>query len=166
MKTPLKIEFQNHSEAVLKKTLLAVSPEEGCALLVGKEKQLKLNRKEISYQISLIWPCCNIWKPGKTWFQESNPKNKKSKEIPSKKNRFTIDHNEQLIAQKWARERKLSILGSAHSHLSNFSIPSAIDLEWNFSTSLMMIVNKDGLLRAWWIKNSSVQETIEVPYTA
>ena len=44
MKMPSNIEFKGDSKTVLLKSLLAVAPEEGCALLLGKIKKHKLSK--------------------------------------------------------------------------------------------------------------------------
>tara|TARA_B100001250_G_C19614260_1_gene706415 strand:- start:233 stop:748 length:516 start_codon:yes stop_codon:yes gene_type:complete len=163
MKIPNNVEFENHCEEILRATLLSVLPEEGCALLLGNQKKKKEKPEEIFYQISLIWPCCNIWKPGIENFPESNNLSNREKCIPSRNNRFAIDPKEQLLAQKWARRKSLVVLGNAHSHPSNLSIPSKSDIAWHFSTSLMLIVSKNGDLRAWWIKNTQKKEPVEIP---
>ena len=163
MKSPIVIEFVGDCLTVLRSTLLAVAPYEGCALLVGKEKQSACLQPENAMQIHMIWPCCNIWKSDIFGLQES-PKKQNSvlKEDLSKKNRFAIDPREQLIAQRWARERDLQIIGSAHSHPQGESIPSAIDLDWNFSPGIMVIIGQFGGIRAWWMSGDKTFDPKEV----
>ena len=71
----------------------------------------------------------------------------------SKTNRFELDPKDQIRSQKWARENDLEVLCCAHSHPSGENKPSEIDLFLQQSPSLMVISNKDGDLKAWWIKN-------------
>ncbi len=160
MQVPLNIQFKNNSKAELRETLLAVLPEEGCALLIGEKAKCKRN---IIYQISLIWPCKNIWEPNMNDFPELEKVPYPKKFAPSRKNHFFIDPNDQLAAQKWARKNNLLILGNAHSHTSNLSIPSSEDIAWTFSTSLMVIVTSDGVIRAWWVSNAPTKKIVEVP---
>ena len=151
MKSPLVIEFVGDCLTVLKSTLLAVAPHEGCALLIGKQKADYL-KTDKAMKIHMIWPCCNIWSSNILGLQESHKKqNSVLKEDLSKKNRFAIDPREQLIAQRWARERDLQIIGSAHSHPQGEPIPSVIDLNWNFSPGIIVIIGQYGAIRAWWM---------------
>ncbi len=163
MKIPIDIQFKSNCEEILRKTLLSVYPEEGCALLIGKQKESNLLKNRFLYQISLIWPCCNIWEQEKYIFNESKNLTNQERNNLSRRNRFAIDPREQLLAQKWARSRGLVILGTAHSHPSNLSIPSKADISWNFSPSLMVILNSKGELRAWWVNNAASKKAIEVP---
>lgn len=122
---------------------MAASPREGCALLLGRQMGSTL-------LLERIWPCCNSWQPA-----EERPW------------RFLIDPREQLLAQRWARERDALVLGAAHSHPSSAAIPSARDLSLCCGPTLMLI--RSGLdaadgrrqpqpdrdliqpLRAWWL---------------
>ncbi len=161
MTNPSNIEFRGNCKAVLVKSLLAVAPEEGCALLIGKQKNQQIHIAEKwTYQICLIWPCRNIWEPGLRTPKEF-PEQIKIQE--SRRNRFAIDPKDQIRAQKWARSRNLFVLGSAHSHPDNLSIPSKTDIAWTFSPSLMLIVSGKGEVRAWWINNSKFKQGIEIP---
>tara|TARA_B100000131_G_scaffold311105_1_gene343538 strand:- start:183 stop:716 length:534 start_codon:yes stop_codon:yes gene_type:complete len=165
MKMPSNIEFKGESKTVLLKSLLAVAPEEGCALLLGKIKKHELSKpKKIVYEISLIWPCHNIWELGIKYLDDANKSLNKAKIHESKENRFLIDPREQLIAQKWARARNLLILGHAHSHPNGVAIPSTTDLASTTSSTLMLIANNNEDLRAWWIKNSESKLGIEIPW--
>lgn len=110
--------------------LRAAEPEEGCALLLGRQRQTTL-------ELERIWPCCNRWLPA----EERNQ-------------RFQLDPREQLLAQRWARQHDLQVLGAAHSHPSSGAEPSATDLALACGPSLMLI--RSGLggpraLRAWWL---------------
>ena len=70
----------------------------------------------------------------------------------SKHNRFAIDPLEQLNAQRWARQRNWQVLGSAHSHPEGNGFPSLIDRQYAVNPGLMVIVEKDGSINAWWMK--------------
>lgn len=124
--------------------LLAAAPQEGCALLLGR-------RLGTSLVLQRIWPCCNSWQP-----QEE------------RQHRFLLDPREQLLAQRWARERQLQVLGAAHSHPSSDAVPSASDLALSCGPALMLI--RSGLpvaapLRAWWLPDSAgwSGDSVEAP---
>ncbi|ABX09619.1 M67 family metallopeptidase [Prochlorococcus marinus] len=163
MNLPTVIKFHGHSKEVLIKSLLIKFPQEGCALLLGKKKKETNLSKNFFYEISLIWPCCNIWEPEMKSFSEECLKEDLTQKPPSKTNRFAIDPKEQISAQKWARKKNLSLLGSAHSHSYSCANPSRLDLSWNFSPGLMIIVDGSGVIRAWWIGASKTIEPTEIP---
>lgn len=123
---------------MLEAVLLAAAPEEGCALLLGRRDP---------WHIDQIWPCLNVWEPP-----------------PERRRRFALDPREQLQAQKWARARGLTVLGSAHSHPLSAPAPSALDRSLAFAPTLMLILGQaDGLagpavsegkvwsLACWWL---------------
>ncbi|NDF63174.1 MAG: M67 family peptidase [Synechococcaceae bacterium WBB_3_034] len=116
---------------VLERTLVAASPAEGCALLIG-------SRRGEAVWLRWIWPCCNRWEPA-----AERPRH------------FQLDPREQLLAQRWGRERGLQVLGAAHSHPSSPAVPSRSDRERCLGPTLMLI--RSGLtaeaepLRAWWL---------------
>ena len=124
---------------VLSRILAVAQPEEGCALLLGQ-------RQSDGWQLRRIWPCCNVWpQPG------------------ARNHRFAIDPREQLLAQKWARERGLELLGSAHSHPVTTPVPSTTDCMLCVWPALMVIMGAAGSgdgsqgqgqgqeLVGWWI---------------
>ena len=149
---------------------MAAMPHEGCALLIGNKKQKYYEKSlnEVNWVIDVIWPCCNIWQEqdifGKN--QYSLPENKCDGEETSKNNRFLIDPEEQLFAQKWARSRNSEILGSAHSYPNSEAIPSLIDLNLSFSYKLMLIIDQYGTIRAWWITNMKQAQEIQISLPA
>ncbi len=116
---------------VLEAVLVAAAPDEGCALLLGGRDPWCVRR---------IWPCLNVWEPP-----------------VERRRRFTLDPREQLLAQKWARSRGLSVLGSAHSHPLSEPVPSALDRSLAFAPTLMLIVGKGPVagesrsLACWWL---------------
>ncbi len=164
MKRPFKIELKANCAEILLKTLLVSAPNEGCALLIGKNKVNQLNDENYSCEISLIWPCCNVWELGMEVFSEDGHKNNySSNKIASKQNRFAIDPREQLLAQKWVRKKGLSILGVAHSHPNCSVKPSRFDIAWQFSPGLMMIVSGSGSINAWWVSKPKLRSHAEIP---
>ena len=158
MKRPNNIEFSGDSLRVLTHSLQAVKPEEGCALLLGKQKQLLSLHKENSLRIELIWPCCNVWNL-KTLIFPTPPglPNNHHKQKGSQEDRFAIDPREQILAQQWAREKNMEVLGSAHSHPNGEAFPSFFDQYWTFTSGLSIIIGQSGCIRAWWLsKNQTV----------
>ncbi len=165
MKSPSLIEFSRKCLIVLKSNLLAVAPQEGCALLVGDQQQAQDLQGEHFLRIQMIWPCCNIWQPGifNIAVSEKEPK-ETFRSSSSRENRFAIDPREQLHAQRWARSKNWNVLGSAHSHPSGESEPSSIDLSWVFNPGLMVIVDKDAAIQAWWMVNREICNPLKVAY--
>ena len=155
MKIPKHIEFHNETNCVLSRFLKAVEPEEGCAILIGQKKSLAKDGKKNFWEIKHIWHCRNIWGQQESRLIDQNintfiaPKDRQL----SKHNRFEIDAKDHIAAQKWARENDLEVLCFAHSHPVGKNRPSEIDLTLHQSPGLMVIANKDGKLKAWWIKN-------------
>ncbi len=157
---PINIELSEKTRNVLFKTLLASNPEEGCAILIGREKSSAATN-QIQLEIIHIWPCCNTWEPN--FFSNYEIKDTSDGEKISnlsKRNRFAIDPKEQILAQKWARSKKLKILGIAHSHPSSDGIPSKHDLI--FHKNLMVIIDQSAKIYAWWIKYNQAFKEVEV----
>ncbi len=115
--TPEELGLGRQALTVLEAVLLAVAPEEGCALLLGRRDP---------WRVEQVWPCLNVWEPS-----------------PERRRRFALDPREQLQAQKWARARGLTVLGSAHSHPLSMPVPSALDLSLAFAPTLMLILGQD-----------------------
>jgi [CysO sulfur-carrier protein]-S-L-cysteine hydrolase len=114
---------------VLGRLLAAADPEEGCALLLGEAGSSL-------WQIRWLWPCCNVW-----------PRPEERSE------RFAIDPREQLVAQRWARQRGWQVLGVAHSHPTSAAVPSGTDCRLCLPPALMVIQGQEGDLRAWWLED-------------
>ena len=155
MKIPKYIEFHNGSNTLLSRYLKEAEPAEGCAILIGQKKISGENNKNNFWEIKHIWNCRNIWGKQESQLFDENTftfPNQKNIQL-SNKNRFEIDHKDQIAAQKWARENDLEILSCAHSHPIGENRPSKMDLFWHQSPGLMIISNKNGNLKAWWIKN-------------
>jgi len=155
MKIPEYIEFHNETNSVLSRFLKAAEPEEGCCMLIGKTNNSAKDQKRNIWEITHIWNCRNIWGEQESKLINQNLSvlsNQKNMHL-SKRNRFEIDAKDQIASQKWARENDLEILCCAHSHPSGENKPSEVDLSLHQSPGLMVISNKDGDLKAWWIKN-------------
>ena len=80
----------------------------------------------------------------------------------SKRNRFEIDAKDQIASQKWARENNLEVLCCAHSHPTSENKPSELDLFFHQSPGLMVISNKDGDLKAWWVKDKLNFQNVKI----
>ena len=151
---PERLQFGGHCLIVLERTLLAAEPEEGCALLLGQHNGSTL-------QVQWIWPCRNVWQPAQ-----------------ERQQRFSLDPREQLLAQRWSRNRAARVLGAAHSHPTSAAVPSRTDRELCVGPTLMVI--RSGIapaaaaLRAWWMPDDDNGEhlpeptelTIEQPHLA
>jgi [CysO sulfur-carrier protein]-S-L-cysteine hydrolase len=139
--TPARLLADRHCLIVLERVLRAAEPLEGCALLLGQQQGSTLT-------LQRIWPCCNSWQPAAERTQ-----------------RFRLDPREQLLAQRWARQHGLQVLGSAHSHPSSPAVPSATDRCLCLGPTLMLI--RSGLpqpepLRAWWLQEAPEGELAAV----
>ena len=155
MKIPKYIEFHNETNSILSSFLKAAEPEEGCCILIGKTNCSAKDHKRNIWEVTHIWNCRNIWGEQESKLIDQNIRefsNQKNMHL-SKKNRFEIDAKDQIAAQKWARENNFEVLCFAHSHPSSDNRPSEMDLFLHQSPGLMVISNKNGNLKAWWIKN-------------
>ena len=164
MKIPKYIEFHNETNYVLSRFLKAAEPEEGCCLLIGKTNRSAKDQKRNIWEVTHIWNCRNIWGE-----QESKLINQKIRAFPnpnnkqlSKKNRFEIDSKNLIASHKWARENDLEVLCCAHSHPSGENKPSEIDLLLHQYPGLIVISDKYGDLKAWWIKNKLNFQNVKI----
>ena len=154
MKIPKYIEFHNETNYVLSRFLKAAEPAEGCAILIGQKKTSTTDKKKF-WKVTHIWNCRNVWGQAESQLIDQKIKvfsNQKKIQL-SKNTRFEIDAKDQIASQKWSRENGLEVLCCAHSHPSSENKPSEIDLLLHQSPGLMVISNKYGDLKAWWIKN-------------
>lgn len=141
---------------ILRSSLAAVAPEEGCALLIGESSS--------QWSIRQVWPCCNVWKPGLSAFPEPERSGAADPlERPSRCTRFALDPREQIAAQRWARARGWQVLGSAHSHPGGQPVPSAIDRRWAAAAGVMLIDAGRGGLAAWWLQGPAPDAVHALP---
>lgn len=113
----------------LQRILSAAAPDEGCALLLGtRDKTSGL------WRLHWLWPCLNVWP--------------RPAERPR---RFAIDPREQLLAQRWGRERGLQVLAHAHSHPQSSPDPSVTDRCLCVTPALLLIQGPGGEQRLWWL---------------
>lgn len=124
---------------VLERVLTTALPAEGCALLLG--------RTGPSWHVQLVWPALNCWP-----------------DAAERCRRFGLDPREQLLAQRWGRQRGLQVLGCAHSHPCSEAIPSPTDLALNLAPALLLIRGQKGEWRSWWI-NDEPAGLQEVPFS-
>ena len=137
--TPDQIRFGRGALTQLRRLMIAAYPIEGCALLLGVAV---LNPGEAGcslWHLQRVWPCCNVWMPPQERLR-----------------RFAIDPREQLLAQRWGRQRQLLLLGTAHSHPRGQPEPSSTDLALAFAPALQVILAPgDGWLpRPWWLEGT------------
>tara|TARA_Y100001968_G_C18886512_1_gene494162 strand:+ start:40 stop:552 length:513 start_codon:yes stop_codon:yes gene_type:complete len=168
MKIPKYIEFHDQTYYVLSRFLKAAKPEEGCAILIGQKRNSKTNYKKNFWDIYHIWNCRNIWGEPESKLINQNIiafSNQKNIRL-SKNNRYEIDAKDQIASQKWARENGLEVLCFAHSHPSGENKPSKIDLLLHRSPGLMVISNKDGSLKAWWINDKLNFHSVKIEYSS
>jgi proteasome lid subunit RPN8/RPN11 len=97
-----RIEFSTATMEGIRAHLLSTFPEEGCGFLLGTESE---TRTVTHYLIA-----DNV--------QESN-----------RERRFSIRPEDYLLAEQFAAENELSLLGIYHSHPNHPAIPSGTDLE-------------------------------------
>ncbi|WP_370566694.1 M67 family metallopeptidase [Cyanobium sp. LEGE 06143] len=115
--------------------LRSAAPEEGCCLLLGTRRGRGLDQL---WQLQRLWPCLNVWSPP-----------------GERQRRFAIDPREQLVAQRWARQRGLQVLGAAHSHPETAAEPSPTDLALTCAPALMVILGRQGEALAWWLEEGN-----------
>lgn len=139
---PGSILIRKQAQAALRRVLEAALPAEGCALLLGERLPTVIAApQELApcWRLRWIWPCLNGWDP------------------PSERcSRFRIDPREQVLAQRWARDRGLLVLGSAHSHPCSAAQPSARDHALAFTPCLQLILSPtdDWIPHCWWLEGS------------
>ena len=152
--TPWQLAFGGDVLIILRRTLAATAPDEGCALLLGMPSRN-------GWLIQQVWPCCNVWRPDLAALPERSVSTQTTRPLPSRRTRFALDPREQLHAQRWARSRGLAVVGTAHSHPDGTAVPSATDCRWSYEPGLMVIMAADQTLRAWWMEPtpSMVQHT-------
>lgn len=139
---PEQLVINRRALTVLQAIVRAAHPQEGCALLIGP---MPRGHADHRWRVSTVWPCLNVWEPE-----------------PERHRRFALDPREQLLAQKWARSRGLSVIGSAHSHPASAAVPSALDLELGMPPTVLLIAS--GLhqeLRGWWLTEAAAGTAAE-----
>jgi [CysO sulfur-carrier protein]-S-L-cysteine hydrolase len=113
---PRLLGLDGHWLMVLDRDLDRVLPQEGCALLLG---EILGPRR---WGLRWIWPCLNSWTPP-----------------ADRHRRFQVAPAELVAAQRWARDHRWQLLGSAHSHPTSGGEPSVFDLSMAWDGSLLLI---------------------------
>lgn len=131
---PVRLTVDRHALTVLGQVFDAALPAEGCALLLGTTGPC--------WHLRQVWPCLNVW-PRPT----------------ERTRRFSLDPREQLLAQRWARQRGLVVLGAGHSHPCSAAVPSAIDRALTVAPALLWIAGRGGegsgwCCQSWWLPAS------------
>lgn len=122
--TPVQLTVDRHALTVLGRAFDAALPAEGCALVLGTTGP--------RWHLRQVWPCLNVWP--------------RPAERPQ---RFRVDPREQLLAQRWARQRGLVVLGAAHSHPRSAPVPSAVDCALTLAPALLLIAGQGGQASGW-----------------
>lgn len=128
-----------------------VYPKECCGLLLGK----KTGNDRYCHH---IWPAENSWSPEIA--QEFNLETLTEAHQHYQTDRYWIDPQDLLTAQKWGREQGQIIIGIYHSHPHHPAIPSENDRRWAWSDYVYFIVSLQGeqlLDYRCWILNENHQ---------
>ena len=154
-KPPVRLTVDRGALIALERVFDAASPAEGCALLLGSTG--------CSWYLQRIWPTLNSWP-----------------EPTQRACRFSLDPREQLLAQRWARDHDLRVLGSAHSHPGSAPVPSTLDQELTVAPALMLIAGRDQVSAStlagqgwnwgcWWLPEQREGEPtlapLQLPWT-
>ena len=136
--SPPLLVLHGHWLMVLERDLRSAWPNAGCALLLGEPGR-----------VQWVGPCLNAWRP-------TDPK----ASTLSRRNRFSIESAELVVAQRWCRDRQWQLLGAAHSHPTGPVMPSAEDLSWGWPGAVMLIRGYAPLAwGAWYL--SGQQESLQ-----
>jgi proteasome lid subunit RPN8/RPN11 len=151
------LQLSSQQLSLLTAHAIATYPEECCGLLLGLDRPHK--------QVLKIWETVNAWNPEVG--AELNVI------IPklgtSKADRFWIDPQELMNAQRHARDHQMNIIGIYHSHPDHPAVPSESDrlLAWSAYSYLILSVQAGGVAdyRSWTLdENQQFQEEeITVP---
>ena len=136
---PSMIRMNRRCLTVLQRTLLAVWPQEGCALLLGSALS------DGNLRVMTVWPACNRWGAADLDFPWTSALSN------ARERNFALDPREQLSAQRWSRSKGQRLLGVAHSHPSRDARPSAADRQRGVAHQLMLIIAAGGEMQAWWL---------------
>jgi proteasome lid subunit RPN8/RPN11 len=141
--TPVRLTVDRHALTVLGRVFDAAQPAEGCALLLGTTGP--------SWHLRSVWPCLNVWP-----------------QPAERSRRFSLDPREQLLAQRWARQRGLAVLGAGHSHPCSAPVPSAVDRELTVAPALLLIAGRAPesprwCWECWWLPESEPDDPAATP---
>ena len=102
------------------------------------------------------YECCGLligkFEPGEKLVVETYPISN-AREEAAKRNRFLIRPEELMRGEKYAREKRLDVVGFYHSHPDERAVPSQYDLEHAWPTySYIVVAVEQGRaadLRSW-----------------
>ncbi|HBB33781.1 MAG TPA: hypothetical protein DDZ80_01165 [Cyanobacteria bacterium UBA8803] len=147
----------SHHLQIIQTQAESTYPEECCGLLLG---QLNGDVKTLVE----VWPTENAWNDeAAEAFQAIEGS---VQHLSGKRNRFTIDPQVMLKAQKDARDRHLDIIGIYHSHPDYPAVPSEFDraIAWQ-QYSYIIVSVQQGLacdLRSWSLHDDGQFQPEEV----
>jgi proteasome lid subunit RPN8/RPN11 len=118
-------------------------PEECCGLLLGQvESQASANHSE-NHKLVEVWETENAWS-AETEAEMRVIAPETATHPLSKTRRYWIDPREMLEAQRYARSKKLDIIGIYHSHTDHAAVPSECDrlCAWSHYSYLIVSVQQ------------------------
>ena len=133
-------------------------PDECCGLLLGR-----YDASQAVAQVTEVLPVENTWTDAVNPFAEDD----RSLQTPSKRNRFWIDPQILLEAQRDCRDRGWSIVGIYHSHPDHPAEPSERDrqLAWSGYSYPILSTTARGMveMKSWRLNddNHFEAETIQ-----
>jgi proteasome lid subunit RPN8/RPN11 len=126
-------------------------PQECCGLLLGH----KIGHDRVCHK---IWPTHNRWTPEIAEEFNLEPIDEAIQHHPA--DRYWIDPQDLLAAQKWGREQGQTIIGIYHSHPNHPAVPSEQDRRWAWSGYVYLIISIQGdqlLDYRCWVLNENQQ---------
>ncbi|ABB56191.1 Mov34/MPN/PAD-1 family protein [Synechococcus elongatus] len=118
-------------------------PQEGCGLLLGVDRR-----------VEQVWPATNVWQPEDT------------DEDHDRCDRYQVDPQALLQAQRYCRDRQWQILGIYHSHPDHPAVPSECDRQqaWPEYVYLIASVTQGKIedCRCWHLNDQRQFEAIAI----
>lgn len=109
-------------------------PEECCGLLLGK-----IQSEQNAWLVSEVWPVQNAWT--ENLIGEYNLPSSHAADDHSRRDRYWIDPQDLLKAQRYGRENQIDIIGIYHSHPDHPAKPSECDRQMAWSSYSYLIVS-------------------------
>ncbi|HEY9664813.1 MAG TPA: M67 family metallopeptidase [Allocoleopsis sp.] len=121
-------------------------PEECCGLLLGTWDRSQPASPKILLEVR---PVQNAWSEAAAGWMASVGQDHPQIDA-GKRDRYWIDPQEMLTAQRYARDHQLDIIGVYHSHPDHAAIPSECDRLLAWSAYLYVIVSvQQGTAQDW-----------------
>jgi proteasome lid subunit RPN8/RPN11 len=116
-------------------------PDECCGLLLGHAMPGQTNDGAIDRTVVELRPLINAWDAAIAQEMANFSEIPAQHEL-TKSRRYWIDPKDMLEAQRYARDRNLTIVGIYHSHPDNPAVPSECDrvLAWSSYSYLIVSV--------------------------